>query len=305
MSARLVVAIVIGGAALAAAGPARRPALDVTTRDITLGPDEVVRTTLLGIGKPVVLIPGLVGGAYSWRTIMAPLAERGYQAIIIDPLGTGFSGYPKHADYSLTAQADRIGRALDTLGVTHAMLVAQSVGASIAFRLAYRRPELVRSVVSLDGGPVEEAATPGLRSAMRFAGLIKLFMGSGTLRKKVRHGMLENSADSTWITDSVVYGYTAGPARNVHQAIDAMHGMARAKEPELLRDHLGGIRGPVRLLVGSMRHGSGIGDTEIAELKQGLRDFAVDSIFGAGQFIQEERPEAVLAAIDSVDRSRP
>ncbi len=297
----LAVALLVTGHAAAAA--TATAAADSAVRDVRLGPDEMVHTTSVGTGRPVVLVPGLFGGAYSWRTIAVPLAEHGYRAIVVEPLGTGFSSYPSKADYSLTAQADRIGRVLDSLGVRHSIVVAQSVGASIAYRLAYRRPDLVRGVVSIDGGPVEEAATPGLRSAMRWAGLLKLFVGAGTIRKKVRHGMQENSADNTWITDSVVVGYTAGPARDMHRAIDALHGMARAKEPELLREHLRNIKVPVRLLVGGVRHGSGVGDREIELLRRELPAFAVDSVPGVGQFIQEERPASVLDAIATVDHA--
>jgi pimeloyl-ACP methyl ester carboxylesterase len=276
-------------------------ATDSIVRDVTVGPDEVVRTTSMGTGRPVVLVPGLFGGAFSWRTIALPLAERGYHVIVVEPLGTGFSGYPSKADYSLTAQADRIGHVLDSLGVQQSIVVAQSVGASMVLRLAYRRPELVRGIVSIDGGPVEEAATPGLRSAMKWAGLLKLFVGAGTIRKKVRNGMKENSADCSWITDSVVAGYTAGPSRDAHRTIDALHGMARAKEPELLRDHLRDIKVPVRLMVGGHPHGSGVGDHEIELLRSQLPAFAVDSVPDVGQFIQEERPASVLEVIGALD----
>ncbi|MGH7498400.1 MAG: alpha/beta fold hydrolase [Gemmatimonadales bacterium] len=272
----------------------------VVVRDITVAPAEVVRTASVGSGTPVVLIPGLFGGAYSWRAIVHPLAQNGHRVVVVEPLGTGFSGYPPDADYSLTAQAERIGHALDSLGVRHATLVAEAVGGSIAMRLAYRRPDLVRGLVSIEGGPVEAAATPGLRRAMKWAGLMRLFMGAGTIRRKVRHAMMENSGDTTWVTDSVVGGYTAGAARNVRLTINALHHMARSREPELLRDHLAAIAGPVRLLVGSVRHDSGVEDQEIVELRGGLRDFRVDSVEGAGQFIQEERPAAVVAAIEVV-----
>src|SRR2546422_1504920 len=40
------------------------------------------------------------------------LFRSGYRAIVIEPLGVGNSGRPEHADYSLTAQADRIAGVL-------------------------------------------------------------------------------------------------------------------------------------------------------------------------------------------------
>src|SRR5205823_983462 len=81
---------------------------------------------------------------------------------------------------------------------------------SMAFRLAYRRPDLARAVVSLEGGPAEAAATPSFRRAMRFAPWIKWFGGVRRIRGKVRSGLIAASGDSHWVTDSVVDAYTAG-----------------------------------------------------------------------------------------------
>lgn len=289
--------------ALAALGPGIRvPGDTVAARDITVGTGEVLHVASAGTGAPVVLVPGLFGSAFGYRKLVDPLEERGYRVIIVEPLGTGTSAYPKGVDYSLTAQADRIASVLDTLGIRHALVLAHSVGVSMALRLTYRRPELVRGLLAIDGGPVEEAATPGLRHAMKFALFLKLFMGRGTLRKKVRRAMIENSGDTTWITDSVVQGYTAGPARDLHRTIDVLHGMARAREPALLRDHLAEIHVPVRLLVGAVPHGSAITPDEITELKDTIGDFGVDSIPGSGQFIHEEQPDSVVAAVAALDR---
>ena len=273
----------------------------VSARDITVAAGEVVRVTSAGTGAPVVLVPGLFGSAYGYRKLVGPLEEHGYRVIIVEPLGTGTSAYPKGVDYSLTAQADRIASALDTLAVRHALVVAHSVGVSMALRLTYRRPELVRGVLAIDGGPVEAAATPGLQHAMKFAVFLKLFMGHGTLRKKVRHAMIENSGDTTWISDSVVQGYTAGPGRDLHRTIDALHAMARSHEPALLSAHLAQIRVPVRLLVGTAPHGTAITPDEISELERAIADFGVDSIPGSGQFIHEEQPAVVLAAVARLD----
>ena len=54
---------------------------------------------------------------------------------------------------------------------------------------------------------------------------------------------------------------------------------------------------PVRLLMGTVVHPSGMKPEELLLLQQSLFDFAVDSVPGSGQYIGEERPEAVIAAI--------
>ncbi|HTC23771.1 MAG TPA: alpha/beta hydrolase, partial [Gemmatimonadales bacterium] len=230
----------------------------LSARNITVAAGEVMRVSSAGSGTPVVLVPGLFGSAFGYRKLVAPLEAHGYRVIIIEPLGTGTSAYPKGVDYSLTAQADRIASVLDTLGIRQSLVVAHSVGVSMALRLTYRRPDLVRGLLAIDGGPVETAATPGLQHAMKFALFLKLFMGQGTLRKKVRRAMIENSGDTTWVSDSVVRGYTAGPGQDLHRTIDALHGMARSHEPEQLRNHLAQVRVPVRLIVGTVPHGSSV-----------------------------------------------
>ena len=109
-------------------------------RDIEVAPGETIRITTVGAGQPLVLIPGLFGAAFGYRAITGPLTAQGYLCIVVEPLGYGWSSHPKKADYSFSAQTERIGWALDSLGVTRALFVAQSTGASIAFRLAVARP---------------------------------------------------------------------------------------------------------------------------------------------------------------------
>lgn len=128
-------------------------------RRIELSGGESLRVVESGRGELIVLVPGLLGSAFGFRKLIEPLAQSGHRVIVIEPLGVGGSSKPANADYSLTAQADRLDAAFALLGVDEAVVVAHAVAASIAFRLAYRHPERVRAIVSLDGGPAEAAAT--------------------------------------------------------------------------------------------------------------------------------------------------
>ena len=175
---------------------------------LVLSPAESVEVTVAGSGEPVVLIPGLFGSAFGYRAVIPLLTDAGYRAIVVEPLGIGSSARPEHADYSLTAQADRIAAALDRLSVRHAVVVAHSLGASMAFRLAYRRPDLVAGIVSLDGGPAESAATRAFRRAMKLAPWIRLFGGVKLVRKKIRGQLISASGDASWVSERVVDGYT-------------------------------------------------------------------------------------------------
>jgi pimeloyl-ACP methyl ester carboxylesterase len=264
---------------------------------ISLTPTESLHVEVGGVGEPVVLIPGLFGSAFAFRTLVPLLRERGFQSIIIEPLGIGGSTRPPRADYSLTAQADRLGAVLDTLGIREALVVAHSVGGSEAFRLAYRRPELVKALVTIEGGPAETAATPAFRRAMRFAPWIKLLGGVKLIRWKIRQILIASSGDPSWVNDAVVEGYTAAAAHDLDGTLKAFLAIAAARERDKLRPHLAEIHCPVFLMVGGAPHEGDVGRDEVALLQRTLPRFKLDSVPGAGHFLQEERPDAVVAAV--------
>jgi pimeloyl-ACP methyl ester carboxylesterase len=273
-------------------------------RQVQVAPGELLRTTVTGSGEPIVLIPGIFGGAYGFRKIVGPLVQRGYRCIVIEPLGYGRSSYPQGADYSFTAQAERISQVLNDLGVRQALFIASSTGASITLRLALAHPELVRGILSIDGGPVESAATPGMKKAFRFGGFItKLAVNEGKLRHDVRQEMVKNSGDTTWLTPKVIREYTAGQAADLDGAIDAFRSMSRSTETESLREQLNEIRVPFRLLLGGVPHASGVKADERQLLADKIHDFAFESVAGSGQYVQEEQPEAVLKALGDLDRA--
>lgn len=273
-------------------------------RDIQVGPAEILRTTTVGNGETLVFIPGIFGSAYGYRMLTTPLAKTGYRTIVVEPLGYGWSSHPKDADYSFAAQTGRVSRALDSLGVTHALVVALSSGAAIAFRLAVVRPDLVRGLLSIDGGPAETAATPGMKKAFKFGGgLVKLAMDETALRHDVRREIVRNSGDTTWITDALIRAYTAGQTADMSGSIDAFHRMSKAKESMSLADRLHECAMPVRLLVGTVPHPAEVTADQRATMRSQLRDFGTDSVPGSGQYIQEEQPAVVLAAVARLDQA--
>jgi pimeloyl-ACP methyl ester carboxylesterase len=280
------------------------PADNAVVRDIEVAPGETLRTTTVGAGQPVVLIPGLFGAAFGYRAIVQPLIARGYRCIVIEPLGYGWSSHPKNADYSFTAQTLRVGAALDSLGVTRALFVAQSSAASIALRLAVARPELVRGLLAIDGGPSESAATPGMKKAFKLGGFaVKLALDESKLRHDVRREIVRNSGDTTWVTDAVIRQYTAGQVADMHGSIDAFHQMSKAKESDSLADRLSQYDGPVRLLVGTVPHPAEVSQEQRELLRDRLPNFRSDSVPGSGQYINEEQPAVVVAAVKALDEA--
>ncbi len=254
-----------------------------------------------GTGRPVAVIPGLFGGSFTFRRVLPLLAARGFRPIVIEPLGTGFSSRPPNANYSLAAQAHRMAAVLDSLNSGPLLVLAHSLGAAMAFRLAVDRPDLVRGIVSLEGGPTEEATTPTFRSAMRYLPWVKLFGGINLVRRKIRGMLLDSSGDPSWVTDGIVLGYTLGEARDFNATLKTFLAMSRAREPAKLGPHLGDIKCPVTLIVGTARHDGDVPPKEVALMSHAFRSFTVDSEQGAGHYLQEERPAAVVSALEQLD----
>ena len=287
---------------LSATALAQQPA-PVTSFHVVAAPGESLHVVAAGSGAPVVLVPGLFGCAYGFRHLLDRLPAAGYRAIVVEPLAIGGSPRPQRADYSLTAQADRLAAAIRQLDTVPVLVVAHSVSGSIALRLAVRHPELVRGVVSLDGGPMGSAATKGFRRAMTYAPWLKWLGGMKRLRPRIRHHLIASSADSAWLTDAVLDAYTAGAAADLDGTLEAYLRMVDSREPERLGPRLHELQAPLRLVVGAVPHQGGISAEQIGQLAAQVPRFSIDSVPGAGHYLFEEAPDAVIAAIRLTDQS--
>jgi len=269
---------------------------DSIARRIAVAPAESIQVTALGPagGPVVVIVPGLISPAFAFRKVLAPLAEAGVRAVVIEPLGVGWSSRPGDADYSYTAQARRVAMVMDSLGLGHAVVMGHAVGTAVVLRLALARPDLVKGLVLVEGGALESAAVPGIKKALRFSFLLRLFAGRGRIKKEVRKGLIESSGDTSWVTDSVVERYTEGPAGDMGAVLRALKGMQRAVEPDSLAPRLHQIQAPVLLLLGGAAHDGGPSTGRIHTLERRLPHFRMRIVYGAGLHIHEEQPEALV-----------
>ncbi|HEX9107389.1 MAG TPA: alpha/beta hydrolase [Longimicrobiales bacterium] len=279
--------------------PAAAPIAPTRAYGISVAPGEVVHVEATGSGEPVVILPGLFGSAFGFRKIVEPIAALGHRVVVVEPLGVGASRRPRNADYSLEAQARRVAAALDSLHVSGATIVAHSVGNSIALRLALARPTLVHGIVSIEGGVAESAGTPGLRHALGFAGFLGHFGLEGVVTSRMRKGFHDSSGDPSWITDPVMAGYLAPLKGNYQDVIAGYKAMASAPERLALVPRLVRVRIPVELLLGAADHDGGPGEDEVALMRR-LPELSIVKVPGAGHWIQEERPQAVIDAVRRV-----
>jgi len=279
------------------------PIDSIAIRDIQVARGETLRTTSIGSGRPVVLVPGLFGGAYSYRKITAPLVAQGYRAVVVEPLGYGSSSHPKKADYSLDAQAQRVARTLEQMEIRGALLIVHANSSGIGFRLAVDRPDLVRGLLSIDGGPAQSAATPELKRVFTLGAYpVKLMLDQPRARYELKDELASSSGDKSWVTDEVVRKYSAGQIRDLDGSIDALNRMAKAKEKDSLAVRLHNCSVPVLLLVGTSPHRAMVSPEDRELLQQKLKRVEIQDVPGAGRYIQEEKPQVVLDAVKRLDR---
>jgi pimeloyl-ACP methyl ester carboxylesterase len=108
-----------------------------------------------GQGEPnLVLLHGFAANLFSWRGMIAPLAER-HRVVAFDRPGFGLSARPLPGEwtgdnpYSRPAQADLTAAFLDELGLEEAVLVGHSAGGTIAVLTAQRHPHRVKALALL------------------------------------------------------------------------------------------------------------------------------------------------------------
>lgn len=102
-----------------------------------------------GQGPPVLLLHGLASSRRFWDLVVPGLA--GLPLVTLDQRGHGDSERPE-GPYDVATVARDALTALDALGISRAVVVGHSWGASTALHLAATSPERVLAAVALDGG---------------------------------------------------------------------------------------------------------------------------------------------------------
>lgn len=100
---------------------------------------------------PIFMIHGWLSHRGVWQSTIRAL-EGKYYCIAPDLLGYGASDKPANADYSLEAQAGRIFKLADQLGIANFSLIGHSMGGQMALHIASNlAPKRIDKLVSVSG----------------------------------------------------------------------------------------------------------------------------------------------------------
>ncbi len=104
-----------------------------------------------GTDGAIVLLHDILGGAFTWSSVLTSLAGLGRSVYAIDMLGYGQSDRPWPADTSIWGHADCLSFLFKQLNLTNVVLVGHGIGGGVAQVLATRlSPERVAALVLLD-----------------------------------------------------------------------------------------------------------------------------------------------------------
>lgn len=106
-----------------------------------------------GQGEPLMLLHGFGGNKDNFARVARYLTPH-YRVIQPDHIGFGESSHPPQADYTPTAQAERLHALAQALGIKKVHLGGNSMGGHVALAYAARYPQDVASLWLLGSGGV-------------------------------------------------------------------------------------------------------------------------------------------------------
>lgn len=249
-----------------------------------------------GAGEPIVLIHGFPTSGHLWSDVV-PELPAGHRVVVLDLLGFGRSDPPRGHAVDIRSHAERLMSVLDHLGINYACLVGHDIGGGIAQYAAIRYPHRVSrmalvSSVAFDGWPSRE-----VRIARAMLPLTRHLPPSWIL-SVVRTDLLRGYSDherGTHEIDLYLRPFSESAGRDTlvrHlQQLDS-------RDTAALAPRLKDVVCPTAVLWGDqdpfLPHALG------ARLAAAIPGATFDLVQGAGHFLPEEHPGAVVACISAL-----
>jgi pimeloyl-ACP methyl ester carboxylesterase len=273
-----------------------------TSRYVDTG-DVRLHAVVGGNGPPLLLVHGWPETWYAWRLLMPALA-RDFTVVAVDQRGIGLSDKPQDGYDTGTLAADLVAL-MDALGHERFAVVGHDTGFAISYALAADHPERVDRVALAEiPGPPSHAASP------------PVFV-PGFVNDKLWHipfNRVETLPEQL-ITgrEDVYFGYEFAIQGGTLPAELTRHYISMLTNPEALRGSLGFYRAldttleqndartqrplqmPVLAIGGEVSYGAHVGEV-MASLADDLESVVIP---GAGHWVAEEAPDAMLTALTS------
>ncbi len=251
-----------------------------------------------GKGSPVILLHGFAQTGHMWRPLMEPLS-RSHTVVVPDLRGAGGSSRPE-AGYDKKNMAVDIHELTSSLACDRAGIVGHDIGLMVAYAYAAQFPQSTGRLVLMD------AFLPGigrwkdvwlLRDMwhFHFYGEVPLALVKGRERIYLSHFWNDFAADpkhSIPEDDRTVYAEAYAQPGGMRAAFEYFRNFERDAQ-NFARMGETRLSMPVLVLTGEKASGNFL----IEQAKMIASDVQGRVIKGAGHWLMEEAPDAVISAI--------
>jgi len=249
--------------------------------------------------RPVaLLIHGTGASTHSWRGLMPLLASR-FTVVAMDLPGHAFTSTPPSHQLSLPGMANAVGELVKALALDADLIVGHSAGAAIGARAVLDGALAPRALVAINGAFLPLAGLPGvlfppvarLMAATPLAS--QLFARRNWDRASVER-LIGGTGSTLDAQGLALYGMLVRDARH---AAGALGMMARWDLRPLARD-LARLRKPLAMIVGANDKAVPPRDAQrVRSIVPAATACSVDTVFGAGHLVHEERPDEVASLL--------
>ena len=250
-----------------------------------------------GSGTPVVLLPGLASGAWTWNGVIPHLAA---SHTVYAVSFAGFAGTPPaNGEVSIARFADDLDAFMQKNHLDKVALVGHSLGGTLAIAYAESRPQRVSNVVAVDGLPV----FPTMAQAASGQRVAAAAMMANAVRTQTaeQFGSFEQQYFSTiGVSDSALAKQLAQLSSQSDRPT-----VARWLQEDLgsdLRPQLGAIRAPLTEIMGWSSGEPYTQEQKAAFYRAILADAPgahVVTIPNARHFVMLDQPQAFADALDA------
>ena len=256
-----------------------------------------------GTGDPLVLLHGNGSMIQDFESSgLIDLAAKVYRVIVFDRPGFGHSDRPRNVLWTPDAQAELIKRALEQLGVSNAIVLGHSWGASVAVALALKYPDLVRGLVLASGYYYPTVRPDVVALGAPALPLVGDFL-SQTLSPLISRVAWPLMLAKIFAPRSVPKKFEAFPKE---MALRPSHIRASAAESALmipdafhLRNQYADLKMPVVIIAGEQDRLVDI-DKQSARLHSGVSQSRFHRVPGTGHMIHQTATGQVMSAISEV-----
>lgn len=256
-----------------------------------------------GQGEPLVLLHGNGSMLQDFMSsgFVKAAAER-YRVIAFDRPGYGHSERPRSTIWTPAAQAELLRSALHRIGVSRALVLGHSWGASVAIALALDHPEMVRGLILESGyyyGSVRADVVLMSGPAVPLVGDILRYTVSPPIARLLWPAMIRKLFSPAPV--AATFGGVPSEMAIRPSQLRASAAESALMIPDALavQGRYGELRMPVAIVAGT---GDKLADPndQALRLHRALPDSSLHVVEGCGHMVHHTAPAEVVAAVDTV-----